>query len=162
MRKWISIVFLLMVSAIAMAEQMDNEECIYNQEAFQDMLGQLRAQYPHSNYTEDKSAVTILFKDGLVKVTYGGCEHYGTEIVFVAEGKKKYTAKEAFPKAVELVQRFGQRRIDPKALENLLAQRKYEEIRPGLISVLYPAMDEFTIELGTDSGRSMIIVGFYN
>lgn len=160
--KWISIVVLMGASTLGVAAQANDEQCLYNGKAFKDMLGQLLTEYPRSHYTPDKSAVAISFEDGAVKVTYGGCEHYSTEITFVAAHQQKYTVKEAFSKAVELVRQFGQHRVNSKALEKLLAQRKYEEIQPGLFGVSYPGMDEFTIEMGREGGHVTIVVSFYS
>ncbi len=137
-------------------------ECLYNPQAFRDMLKELKHKYPKSHYAEDRRALVIPQTDGEVTVSYGGCEHYGTQLDLAANRSEAYAPKEAFARAVDLVRQFGQGRVDPKKLEKLLAKGKYEENPPGVFTVPYPLMDELTISVGQDDGQATLTVSFYN
>jgi hypothetical protein len=162
MSKLMLVLFVMLLPLTCMAEEMDMDGCLYDKNVFPQMLEELRKQYAHSKYMQNKESLEVYLQDGTVRVAYGGCEHYGTEITYAAIEKKAYSTREAFDKAADLVERFGQNRVDAKALQKLFSLRKYEEIGPGVFSIPYPRMDEFTIEIGKKSGRLTITISFYN
>jgi hypothetical protein len=162
MRKLITIALAGLLPLAGLAEKAKADDCLYNQEAFKDMLEQLRSQYSNSKYTENKEALVIFLEHGAVTVSYGGCEHYSTEINYVARTNKAISTMGAFTKATELVKKFGQDRVDPKALRKLLSRKKYKELQSGMFIVPYPDMDEFTIEIGQKRVHATIVISFYN
>lgn len=160
-RKLLLVLFTMLLPLTGLADEVDTDGCVYSQEAFPQMLEQLRKLYPQAKYTSNKDAVDIPLEDGTVRVSYGGCEHYGTNIRYIAKWKTGYSTAEAFDKTAELVQQFGQNRVDQKVLRKIFSQRKFEKAG-GMFNLAYPDMSEFTIELGQKAGRVTLEINFYN
>ncbi len=162
MSKVIAILVAALIPLASIAGGAGSDDCLYNPQAFKEMLEELVRNYAKARLSDDQRAVLIPLEDGTAKVSYGGCEHYGTEIKFVAASNRAYTRTEAFAKATDLVRQFGQDRVDSNALGRLLSQRKYEEGPPGIFLVPYRGMDMLTIGVRREAGHSTITVSFYN
>ncbi len=153
------IVFAALIPLKCVAE--DGDDCLYNQDAFMEMYGPLKAEYKDTKFIKKDKSLDIKFDDSKVNVRYYGCEHYGTEINYFENKMKVYSDKEVFEKTIDLIKRFGQDRIEVKTLRALLDSGKYEKSN-GMYMINYPDMDAFTIAVSAKRGVPVISISFYN
>lgn len=138
----------------------DEDDCLYDQAAFKKMYAPIKEKYRHTKFLESEQALEIRLDGSKVIVRYYGCEHYATEIKYIENKNRPYSDKEIFDKTIDLVTRFGQRRINPSVLDGLLTSGKYEKVGDQTFLVNYPLMDEFSINV--DRRVGIIEIGFYN
>ncbi len=155
--------FLILLAALVplkcVAE--DGDDCLYNQDAFVEMYAPLKAEYKDTKFIKKDKSLDIKLDGARVNVRYYGCEHYGTEIRYFENRKKAYSDREVVERTIDLIKRFGQDRIEVKALRALLESGKYEK-SDGMYTVNYPDMDAFTITVSARRGTPAISVSFYN
>lgn len=157
------ILMALLVILVPLESNADeNNECLYNQDAFIAMYAPIKKKYPHTKFLKREQALEINLPDSKVIVRYFGCEHYGTKIKYFVYKMRPYTDKEIFDKTVDLLDQFGQERIDPNVLNSLLKKGKYERIENRTFIVNYQGMDEFAITVDGKVGKPLIEISFYN
>ena len=162
MKKLILILLVILLPKVGLSQDREMGECLYSQEAFQLMLEHLQGEYSDAKYTNDRKSLIIFLEKGTVKVSYSGCEHYSTEINYIFTHNNISSTEEAFVKVIELLQLFGQDRVNLKVLERLLNQEKYIEFSPGMFNISYKEMDEFVVVISKIANQSSVNINFYN
>jgi hypothetical protein len=160
--KQLMLIAFLVILAPHESNAEENNECLYNQDAFIEMYAPIKKIYPHTKFLKREQALEIKLPGSRVIVRYFGCEHYGTEIKYFIDKSRSYSDKEIFDKTVDLINKFGQERIDPNVLGSLLKKGKYEKIENHIFLVNYQGMDEFSITVDGQAANPLIEIGFYN
>ena len=160
--KRIMLIAILVTLAPLESNAEENNECLYNQDAFIKMYAPIKKKYTHKKFLKREQALEIKLPDSKVIVRYFGCEHYGTEIKYFVDRSRPYPDKEIFDKTVDLISKFGQERIDPNVLDKLLKKGKYEKIENHTFFVNYQGMDEFSITVNGQAAKPLIEISFYN
>jgi hypothetical protein len=119
------IIILILISAPLSAE----EECVFDQAAQKVKYLELQKKYPDSQYLESEYKLVIPRGASQIRLSRGGCVHFGITIEETMPLTRRFQTEGAFfDKILELVTEFGQELVAPEELAKIIAQKKWKNL----------------------------------
>lgn len=164
----LAFVFLLSTLQISTAQDspdLDEEQCIFDQEEQKQVYLELEKQYEGSEYVEEQYALLIPWEGELVTLKRGGCVHFGVSIELQTIKTDQFEdAAVFFSKILELVTEFDQGLIDREKLAQSIRDENWHENRLDrdvYYSIAYPDVSAFEIFRKHDQDNTTIGISFY-
>lgn len=154
-----AILLLLPIMSIA-----DNDDCDFDQsERIRNNL-QLQTKYPGSRYIKEEYKLIIPRGEDEITLNIGGCVHYGVSIELKTKRTNKYDIEDVFmKKIVNLVKDYSQDYIDHKKVENIIAEKRWNNINPETNDFYLFNYDDFsTFQVYRRHEGSITIIGIYH
>ena len=142
---------LILISVSAYAE----EECIFDETVYTEFIKKYSAENKNSKIKPDGKTLIVNRNNEAIIVTGGGCVHLGVAIEL--RTKQAYSEEQFLQKTLDLSIEFGNWLINTRALQDSIAQGKYQIIDGDY----FIEVDAMTVFSASYDKQGKINVGFY-
>jgi hypothetical protein len=142
---------LILISVSAYAEQ----ECIFDETIYTEFIKKYSTENKNSKIKPDGKTLIVNRSHEAIIVTGGGCVHLGVAIEL--RTKQAYSEEQFLQKTLDLSIEFGNWLINTRALQDSIAQGKYQIIDGDY----FIEVDAMTVFSASYDKQGKINVGFY-
>jgi len=154
--------FVVCTTLLFLAQQVwAKEECDFDQKTRVKKYLSLKKKYLGSYLTDKNLVLVVPQEEGVVRITIGGCVHYGVTVELETKAINRYkNEKDFFKEILFLARSYSQGDVDIDKLEDVINKRNWTQPEPKERYYFFNYESFSTFEVYERHEGQAIVIGF--
>lgn len=165
---WVNMIkkyFIFMIVLFCQPVFADQDECDFDQKEQIESNIERQKEYPGSHLVEDDRVLVIPVAEGEVRLSVGGCVHYGVTIELKTKFRERYKSEDALMRRMlGLAKIYAHDYIDYERMRAVITAKKWnKETSPvRYYQLKYDDISTFEVYESEEGASSVIGLSYYN